>query len=205
MSPHGPIPYERIPEETWSRLTAAAAERSHPMRLCTLATTTAAGAPDARLLVLRGAHRDTAQLWFHTDRRSRKTLQLAQRPEVCIIAYDPRDGIQLRLRGRITIRSTDHIAEQHWQQTELAIRHAYSLDAGPGQPLPVRDPRMTMMASRQRSPQPDEDHKEATGRANFAVLEAALHEIEWLQVRETGDRRAILHATNDWNIIALSP
>lgn len=193
------IRYDAIPDTIWSALHAAASDRAHPMRLCTLSTIDEHGLPDARLLVLRGAHRAHAQLWFHTDRRAPKVRQLERHPAVCIITYDPRAGIQLRLRGEATIRTDDEIAGRHWQQTEMAIRFAYGLSSPPGSPIPVRDPRM---ASRRRQ-RTHQDLEE--GRLNFAVIEITVASIDWLQVSETGDRRAMLTAESNWQVRALSP
>lgn len=193
------VRYEAIPDTVWASLHAAASDRSHPMRLCTVATINGDGLPDARLLVLRGALREQSQLWFHTDCRAPKIAQLASRPGICIVTYDPRAGIQLRVYGHAVIHTNDAVAARHWEQTELAVRYAYGATSPPGTPIPVRDPRM---ASRRRKRTTQELEE---GRQHFAVIDVAVTSVDWLQVSESGDRRAVLRADEDWTVTALSP
>ena len=169
------------------------------MRLMTLATVNAGGEPDARILVLRGASRDLGRLWFHTDRRSRKVGQLKDTPLACAIAYDGRDGVQLRVWGGVSLHADDEIAERHWEQTDFAVRHQYGMTDVPGEPLPHPDPR-------------SENHRrdiaigdEALGRANFMVLQLAAERIEWFQTTALGDRRAMMRAAGEWMVVPLVP
>jgi hypothetical protein len=46
---------------------------------------------------------------------------------------------------------------------------------------------------------------EAAARGNFAVIEIAVDSIEWLQVIEAEQRRAIMFAATDWAVQALAP
>lgn len=199
MSAPALIDFDRILEETWSRLHAAAGDRTHPMRLCTLATTTIDHRPDARLLLLRGAHRESASLWFHCDRRSRKIRQIEHLPRGCAVVYDSRDGVQLRIAGSLVIRTDDAVADQHWQQLEMVRRFGYRAPDPPGDPQTVRDPRMDAIQRAQDVA--DADH----GRENFVVLELCAESIEWLQVGAEGDRRAECTASNDWQVRPLNP
>ena len=109
------------------RAEAAADDAAHPMRLVVLATTTADGGPDARIMVLRGADPRRGKLWFHTDRRSNKVEQLRRSSTLCGVAYDVRDGIQLRLRGDATIHEASPLADRHWSQTSNMLRALYAL------------------------------------------------------------------------------
>ena len=81
----------------------------------------------------------------------------------------------------------------------MAIRHAYADAQAPGQPAPHRDPRFE--AQRRRQVGGDE----AAGRANFAVVQLEVDSIEWLQVSERGDRRAIMRASRAWQVEPLVP
>lgn len=193
------IPYEQIRTESWLRLRAAASDPRHPMRVCTVATVDEHDAPDARILLLRGASESLGRLWFHCDRRSHKIEHLRRQPLVCVVTYDHGDGVQLRLRGPVATRLDDSVAEQHWEQTELAVRHAYRLAAPPGSALVQRDPR-TDHHRRHLKHQDDLD-----GRENFAVLEFEPKTIDWLQVSSLGDRRAMLRSARGWEFEPLAP
>lgn len=199
MSPVQLVDYADIGNEAWRRLNTAADDQEHPLRLFTVATVDERLKADARLLVLRGASRDDACLWFHTDVRSRKTAQVRTHSSACAVAYDWRDGIQLRVRGTVSVHCTDELADWHWEQTDVAVRYAYAISQTPGQALSPHDPRTE--AHRRRLHAGDD----LAGRENFAVLEIAVESIDWLQLDPVGDRRAILYAANDWRAEPLVP
>lgn len=190
-----PIALDEVLTDTWNRLTAAADDLTHPMRLHTVATVTNQGCPDARLLTLRGAQRSPGTLWYHSDVRARKITQMTDNHRVCTVTYDQRCGTQLRIWGTVSVHCDDELAHRHWEQLDLAVRTAYSLPHGPGEPLPHPDGRMRDHAA----------HDPSSGVANLGVIALHPDAIEWLRVLETGDDRVIMRADNDWRPIALVP
>ncbi len=192
------IAYEALPDEAWTRLALAADDPTHPMRLFLLATIAPDGSPDARLKVLRGANRRRGTIWFYTDRRSEKVGQLHEHPALCAVAYDRRDGVQLRLRGNATIHELDWQATKHWTQMGMGVRALYAASDPPGVPLRQPDPRV--MGVKQAIDVAAEDD----ARRNFAVIEALVQSIEWLQVQEDDQRRAIMLTTTGWAVQAIA-
>lgn len=67
----------------------------------TLATVDEAGAPDARLIVIRTS--DERGLTFYNDIRSPKGHQLADQPRAALVAYWPVLARQVRIRGKVDI------------------------------------------------------------------------------------------------------
>jgi general stress protein 26 len=193
------IAYDALAEESWIRLVQAGDEPAHPMRVAVLATVGAGGVPEARLMVLRGADRGLAKLWFYTDRRSEKTDQMRHQPQVTAVTYDPEDGVQLRLRGTAGVDESGPLADQHWSQVGMAVRALYASPDTPGRPLRQPDPRLMGV---KRS---IDAGGEAAARGNFAVIEVALDSIEWLQVADGEQRRAIMFAATNWSVQALAP
>ncbi len=192
-------PYDALPHEAWARLAQAADDPTHPMRLFLLASVDADGLPDARLMVLRGADRRPGKIWFYTDRRSTKIDQLRKRPALCAVTYDPRDGVQLRLRGAATIHELNSQAAQHWSQTSRIIRALYASSDAPGVPLRQPDPGLMRMKQAMNA------SVEENARCNFAVIETLVESIEWLQVSDDDQRRAILYASTGWAVQPLAP
>lgn len=193
------ISYEDIPNQAWARLEAAADDRRHPMRLVTLATTDELGRPDSRILVLRGASREESRLWFHTDSRSKKIAHLLAQPYACIHAFGMRDDVQLRILGPVTLHRDDELADRHWQQTHMSIRHGYGSDHNPGEPLPEHDPRVQHQQQLVTA-----EHADA-GRSNFLVIELQVKSIDWVQVNGPHQRRAAIHAGGNWAVEPLVP
>lgn len=189
------IPAEQIASVVWNELAQAANDIHHPMRLVTLCTfdTQKIRAPNARLMVLRGADRALSRIWFHTDRRSRKISQLRSHPQACALAYDSKRGIQMCMYGTATLHSMDHIAEDHWQQTTISLKHAYGSPEAPAQPLPNTDPRMAMLWRHQA------DGRLSSDRSNFVVIQLNLERIQWMQALEGQQRNVTLYASNGWS------
>lgn len=188
------IPLSDVGEVAWAKLAHAANDVRDPMRLVTLANVDATGRPSARLMVIRGANRDLGRIWLHTDRRSAKATQLRHRPDVCIVVYHPVERIHLRLIGRATLHDRDKVADDHWMQIMMSMRHAYGLPTSPAQPLPSADPRLNALWQHQRTTSIGED------RANFLVIEVNVESMEWLQVCGAEQRRAMLTAVNNWSM-----
>jgi pyridoxamine 5'-phosphate oxidase len=193
------IAYDALADESWTRLEHAGDDPNHPMRVLVMATVGADGAPEARLMVLRGADRGLARLWFYTDRRSEKADQLRRQPQVAAVTYDAESGVQLRLRGAATVDESGRLADQHWSQVGMAIRALYASPDAPGRPLRQPDPRLMGV---KRS---IDAGGEAASRGNFAVIEVAVDSIEWLQIADGEQRRAIMFAATNWAVQALAP
>ncbi len=100
----------------------------------TLATVDADGAPDARMVLLRGVDRDG--LRWYTDRSSAKGRQLAVVPRAAVVLAWPALGRQIRVRGEAA-PTDDADSDAYWagrphgsriaasashQSTELASR-----------------------------------------------------------------------------------
>ena len=65
----------------------------------TLATVTPAGAPDARIVLLKGV--EGGAFVFYTNYESRKGRQLAARPEACLVFLWTQLERQVRIEGRV--------------------------------------------------------------------------------------------------------
>lgn len=193
------IGYDAVADESWSRLKEAADDPTHPMRLLVLATTAADGSPDARIMVLRGADRGRGKIWFYTDRRSEKVDHLRTHSNLAVVAYDLKDGVQLRLRGAATIHELNSQVAQHWSHTSRVVRALYGSSDAPGVPLRQPDPRLLSIKQALNA------GAEENARCNFAVIETLVQSIEWLQVTEDDQRRAIMYASTAWAVQPLAP
>lgn len=190
--------YAELTDEVWLRLERAAEDRADPARLMTLCTVDGRGDPEARLMGLRGVDRLASTLWFYTDRRSRKVEQLLRRPAACVLAYDPRDGVQITVRGAARVHAQNAEASRHWEQLEIAAgRLAARGERGGGEGDDAIDPRMRAMVAAVR------ERPRGAGRDTFAVMELAAAEIGWLQVCGDAQRRALLLAEEGWRARAV--
>lgn len=199
MKTHALIAYDAIPETVWAKLERAANDPAQILRLMAVATVTPDGKPSNRTLVLRGADPYSGLIWFHTDRRSPKVHHLKERSYLSALAYDQQEHMQIRVDGQATLHQNDALAERHWEQASLAVRHAYGLPHTAGEPLHQPDPKLQVMRQQHKLGSADQ------GRHNFVVIQVQVESIDWLQVGTTGQIRAILRAANGWKAEPLVP
>jgi len=195
-----PIGLDAVASEVARRLRHAADDRHDPMRLAVVATVGTDGAPRARTLVVRGATDDIDRLWFHTDVRASKVVELRRDPRLCAVVYDERDGVQITVQGVAALHTDGPVAEAHWLQVDLATQHLYQSERAPGaiqsEGIPETDPR-TRAALRRLDLQIDDSRV----RRNFAVIEMRIDSIDWLQTLASGVRRALLRRDTGWTAI----
>ncbi|TXS30913.1 pyridoxal 5'-phosphate synthase [Streptomyces sp. ms191] len=96
--------------------TAAAEAGEVEPHVMSLATVDEAGRPDVRMLMLHGA--DGRGWHFASHATSAKGRQLAARPEAALGFYWPREGRQVRVRGRVTTGTAEEAyADLHARST----------------------------------------------------------------------------------------
>jgi pyridoxamine 5'-phosphate oxidase len=85
----------------------------------TLATTAAGGAPDARIVLLKGV--DNGGFVFYTNYESRKGRQLAAQPQACLVFFWAPLERQIRIDGKIEkVSSAD--SNQYFASRPLGAR-----------------------------------------------------------------------------------
>jgi hypothetical protein len=160
-----------IEDALWRQLEAAPHEREHPWRTPVLATTDGRIA-DARTVVLRGADRERALLSMYSDARSAKVAQLRAHPQATLVMWSPALNWQLRLRIDVEVSTDGLELSSRWAQLKLT---AVALDF-----LSVHAPGSRLdgtLAARGE-------------RAHFALIEAHVRSIDWLELHAQGHRRA---------------
>jgi pyridoxamine 5'-phosphate oxidase len=164
-------------EQLWDELVAASERRSHPWRTMTLATCDPQGLPDARTVVLREVDAAQEELVFFTDARSPKVQQLRQRPDAMLVLWSAELGWQLRLRVDCEVHTSGLAVSSRWARLKSTPAAQDYLA-----PLP---PGSLMNAP----------HTGLEAREHFAVVHAHVREMDWLELAESGHRRARVHAS----------
>ncbi len=167
-------------EHAFALLERGVADRRSPFHQATVATVAADGRPAARTVVLRGVDRKAPAVRFHTDRRSRKAAELAERPDLVVHLYDHGRKIQLRLSGRAVLHGGDDLARGLWSGMRDMSKACYRQAAAPG--TPIDDPAAVDRA---------EPHADDAGLCNFVPVEVRLDGLEWLYLAARGHRRAL--------------
>lgn len=170
---------DAIAAEVWVQLAAAVNDRSHAWRTPVLATTDGSTA-DARTVILREADPLTQQLRVFSDERSPKVAQLLSHPVGTLVMWSPVLAWQLRCRVQLTLEDDGLAVSSRWARVKLSpAAQDYLSPQAPGAPL-----------SAAAAPS-----HEAVARTNFAVINAQVQSIDWLELHPDGHRRAVFEGT----------
>jgi hypothetical protein len=180
-------------ETAWRLLGRGAADRRSPMHTPVVASITADGAPDARVMVLRAADRAAARLRFHTDARSPKCAALDGRP-VSVLGYHPGEAVQLRISGIAEVVRDGPEVDAIWNQSTPFARRCYMVEAAPGTP---RASAGSGLPSDVEGRKP-ELFELVPARTNFALVMIEIATIDWLHLAQSGHRRAVFSAADGW-------
>ena len=155
----------------WHELQAAPHDKQHPWRAPVLATTDGE-AGDARTVILREVNAEQATLLMYSDARAGKVAQIAAHPHGTIVMWSPALGWQLRLRVHLHTITDGLLLSSRWAQLKLSpAANDYLSSQAPGN---VIDNALSARGER----------------AYFALLEARVLSIDWLELHAQGHRRA---------------
>ncbi len=162
---------QAIEAALWHELQAAPHDKQHPWRAPVLATTEGE-AGDARTVVLRDVDAAQSTLLMYSDARAAKVAQIAAHPQGTIVMWSPALGWQLRLRVHLHAVTDGLELSSRWARLKLSpAANDYLSMQAPGDPLDVA------LGARGE-------------RAYFAMLEAHVLSIDWLELHAQGHRRA---------------
>jgi pyridoxamine 5'-phosphate oxidase len=160
-----------IEARVWQELQAASRDKQHPWRTPVLATTDG-DAGDARTVILREVNAEQATLLTYTDARAGKVAQIAEHPHGMLVLWSPALSWQLRIRVHLQTITDGLELSSRWAQLKLSpAANDYLSSQAPGDAL-------------------DNTLGARGERAYFALLEARVLSIDWLELHAQGHRRA---------------
>jgi hypothetical protein len=143
--------------------------------------TVAGDAADARAVVLREVDRGGRRLLVFTDARSPKVAQLRAHPLGMLVAWSPELTWQVRLKVAISVETEGLAAASRWARLRLS-RAAQDYQS----PLPPG----TRLDGAPAFP----SGPVVADRCHFAVLQAQVLSVDWLELHAEGHRRAMFDA-----------
>lgn len=172
-----------IRQQIWKELSRATQDRHHAWRTPVLSTANAEGLVNARTVVLRRVEVDTKCLQIYTDTRSCKVAELQSQSNAVFVFWSARLHWQLRIRVLTTILTEGVEVERLWEGVkQSASAGDYLTDAAPGTPMLPNDHVISL--DKEKIP-------------HFALINAQVVEIDWLELSSSGHRRARITA-DDW-------
>ncbi|EJZ18635.1 pyridoxamine 5'-phosphate oxidase family protein (plasmid) [Rhizobium sp. Pop5] len=168
-----------IDASAWAELETAAGNPQSGFRYVNLCSVDAEARPQARMVVLRAADGSARSLEFHTDTRSQKWLELSVNPEVTVLGFCPQARLQLRLQGRAERHGPgSEVADAAWERMPDRTRLTYA-GGPPG------DERALEAIGELAAP------VDEAGKARFGVLSFRARTLDWFQLRQQDNRRAL--------------
>lgn len=169
-----------LDEAAWIDLELAGTDPNSGLRYVNLCTVDPDGHPQARLVVLRSAHRQQRTIEIHTDTRSQKWCEIGANPSVTVLAFDPARGQQLRLRGTAERHGPGSpVAADAWDRLSPWTRSTYA-GGPPGDP-----------PTGERSDAANTGDE--SGKVVFGVIVFRASELDWFQLERGANRRALFY------------
>jgi len=160
----------------WQELERAARDKAHGWRTPVLATVDTRGGAlhaDARTVVLREVDTAARQLLIYSDARAAKAEQLHANPRGTFVMWAKDLGWQLRIQALLTLQDEGLAVSSRWTTLKLSpAAQDYLSPLPPGSPLDAAVPALEQ-------------------REHFAVITAAVEQIDWLELHPEGHRRAL--------------
>ncbi|MDI6400647.1 pyridoxamine 5'-phosphate oxidase family protein [Balneolaceae bacterium ANBcel3] len=188
-------PFEEVYEDIWRSLKESVKKKSHPFRYPTVATRHKEVVLQ-RMVVLRNLFISSRTLLFHTDKRSRKVLDIKEYPWISMLFYDPNRRIQLQLEGEATLHEVgSELHNDEWMDTTMPERLRYSRINSPGTPLDSTE-----------EAQEGNTLDEARAKKNLVVVSLETELMDWLNLHPEGERRILFQwRENEWQKKPVSP
>jgi len=159
----------------WRELGQAPRDAAHPWRTPVLATTDGQTG-DGRTVTLRGTDMVARQLILFSDARAPKIAQLSAHPLGTLVMWSPALNWQLRVRVHLLALLDGLAVTSHWARLKLSpAAHDYLSAQAPGSVL------ANALGVRGE-------------RAHFALIEADVLTVDWLELHPQGHRRARFEA-----------
>ena len=181
-----PVSHGEILKKIWKNLDLGTLEREHPFHTPVFSTVANGCVPNLRIVVLRRFWRKPPCLAFHTHTGSPKIKELQNNPNVYWLFYHPTEKLQVRIKGKARVHTTDDLAEEQWLATEFFSRRCYVGEA----PTQTSKKPTSGLPEDLLDRAPTREESEA-GRANFAVVTSTVEQIDCLEMNVLGHRRSL--------------
>lgn len=171
-----------IRQQIWKELGRASVDRHHEWRTPVLATVGCDGSPNARTVVLRKVDTNQQTLCFYSDARSAKVSELTKEPKAVLAFWSGRLNWQLRVKVEISVATDGPELQALWQRVQQSASAGdYMATEAPGTERP------TGFSIAQN----------LSGDHHFALLNAQVLQMDWLELGHGAHRRARL-SSNTW-------
>jgi len=167
-------------ENALNKLQKAVKKRNDDLHLLNVVTVDEQNRPNTRNVVLRDFSIENLTLRFHTDKRSSKIKDIKLNKDICLIGYDKRAKLQIRIDAEAYSIDNEEILLEIWQKMYPMSRECYRVAKSPGD-------KIESLAEIKFN---DENDSNLVGFDNFVAVQCNIKSMEILYLSHTGHIRA---------------
>lgn len=167
-------------EYALNKLQKAVKKRNDDLHLINVVTVDEQNRPNTRNVVLRDFSIENLTIRFHTDKRSSKIKDIKLNKDICLIGYDKRAKLQIRIDAEAYSIDDKEILLEIWQKMYPMSRECYRVAKSPGD-------KIESLAEIKFN---DENDSNLVGFDNFAAVQCNIKSMEILYLSHTGHIRA---------------
>ena len=167
-------------ENALNKLQKAVKKRNDDLHLLSVVTVDEQNRPNTRNVVLRDFSIENLTIRFHTDKRSSKIKDIKLKKDICLIGYDKRAKLQIRIDAEAYSIDDEEILLEIWQKMYPMSRECYRVAKSPGD-------KIESLAEIKFN---EDNDSNLVGFDNFAAVQCNIKSMEILYLSHTGHIRA---------------
>ena len=173
-------------ENALNKLQKAVKKRNDDLHLLNVVTVDEQNRPNTRNVVLRDFSIENLTIRFHTDKRSSKIKDIKLNKDICLIGYDKRAKLQIRIDAEAYSIDDKEILLEIWQKMYPMSRECYRVAKSPGD-------KIESLAEIKFN---EDNDSNLVGFDNFAAVQCNIKSMEILYLSHTGHIRAKYNNVN---------
>jgi len=173
-------------ENALNKLKRAVKKRNDDLHLLNLVTVDNKNEPNTRNVVLRDFSIENLTVRFHTDKRSSKIEDIRDNKAICLIGYDKKAKLQIRMDADAYTIKDEKILMDIWKKMYPMSRECYRISKSPGDRIEsLNEIRFE-----------EDDESNLIGFDNFVAIQCDIKSLEILYLSSLGHIRAKYYNNN---------
>ena len=169
-----------------NKLKRAVKERNDDLHLLNFVTVDDKNKPNARNVVLRDFSIENLTIRFHTDKRSSKIKDIKRNKAICLIGYDKKAKLQIKIDADAYAIEEEEILMDIWKKMYPMSRECYRVSKSPGDKIEsLNEIRFD-----------EDDENNLIGFDNFTAIKCDINSIEILYLSSITHIRAKYYNNN---------
>ena len=153
-----------------NKLKRAVKKRNDDLHLLNVVTVDDQNKPNTRNVVLRDFSIENLTIRFHTDKRSSKIKDIKNNKAICLIGYDKKAKLQIRIDADAHAIEDEKILMDIWKKMYPMSRECYRVSKSPGDKIESLDEIKFN----------EDDESNLIGFSNFTAIQCDIKSIEIL-------------------------